>query len=259
MNNLKNIKIIIAYDGSNYAGWQRQQDKNTIQGTIEDTIKKVSGDEKIKLYGSGRTDAGVHALGQVANFFSKSSIPVDQWIFVLNHQLPPDIRIKYTQEVSPKFHARYSAKSKLYHYFVMDRHYGEKIFPARNIFLRNYCYFVNQQLDIKKMQEAADYLLGYHDFSALSCFNQKASKSKKNRTREIKRISIYRKGQFICFSLEANAFLYKMVRVIVGTLINFSMKKKQPIEILPLLKNRDSQQSGTVVPPCGLYLMKVNY
>ena len=259
MKDLKNIKIIIAYDGTNYYGWQRQKEKKTIQGFIEEAIKNLTGEKKIKLKGSGRTDAGVHAVGQVANFFTNTLLPVDRWPIALNHKLPGDIRIKHAEEVDKEFHARYDAKSKIYRYYVMNRGYAENIFSAKQVFFRNYCYFFNRQLDIGRMKKAANYLIGHHDFSALSCFNQGRSKLVKNKERKIKRISIWKKNHFICFSLEADAFLYKMVRIIIGTLMEFSINCRESEEIMQILKNKDSQESGKVLPPQGLYLMKVKY
>ena len=259
MNNLKNIKIIISYDGTNYFGWQKQKNKNTIQGTIEDTIKKIIGENEIKLNGSGRTDAGVHAIAQVANFATQNNLPIEKWPIVLNYHLPGDIRIKHAKEVNINFHARYSAKSKLYKYYVMNRFYKENIISSKHIFLRNYCYFLNNRLDIYRMKEVAKYLIGCHDFSSLSCLNKKKDERKKNKKRTISKININRKQQLVCFSIEADAFLYKMVRIIIGTLIDFSIKKRKPEEIIQILKNKDNQTSGKVVPPQGLYLVKVNY
>ncbi len=259
MDDSKNIKIIIAYDGTNYCGWQRQKNKKTIQGIIEDTIRSLTGEKGIKLNGSGRTDSGVHAVGQVANFVTKKSIPVEKWPIALNYKLPGDIRIKHAERVNMEFHARYDAKSKIYRYYVMNRSYGENTFSAKHVFLRNYFYFFNRQLDIEKMVKVANYLTGYHDFSALSCLNQKPNKAVKNKERKIKKISIIKRNQLICFSLEANAFLYKMVRIIIGTLIDFSINHREPEEIMQILKSRDSQKSGKVLPAHGLYLMKVKY
>jgi tRNA pseudouridine38-40 synthase len=260
MKNLKNIKLIIAYDGTNYFGWQRQKYKKNIQGTIENTIRKLTGEKEIILNGSGRTDAGVHAIGQVANFVTKSSIPIDKWPIILNHQLPRDIRIKYAKRVNIDFHARYCAKSKIYKYFVMNKLFGEgENTSAKYIFLRNYCYFFNQYLDIRKMRAVSNYLIGCHDFSALSCINQKKGEPAKNKLRKIKKISITNNKQLICFSFEADAFLYKMVRVIIGTLIDFSIHQREPEEMITILENKDSQRSGKVIPAHGLYLVKVQY
>src|SRR6056297_1465333 len=213
MNNLKNIKIIISYDGTNYFGWQKQKNKKTIQGTIENTIRKITGENEIKLNGSGRTDAGVHAIGQVANFVTQNNLPIEKWPIVLNYNLPGDIRIKNAKEVNITFHARYSAKSKLYKYYVMNRYYKENIISSKQVFLKNYCYFLNNKLDIDRMKEVAKYLIGCHDFSPLSCFNKKKGERKKNKKRTISKIDINKKKQMVCFSIEANAFLYKMVRI----------------------------------------------
>jgi tRNA pseudouridine38-40 synthase len=259
MNNLKNIKITISYDGTNYFGWQKQKNKKTIQGTIEDTISKIIGEDEIKLNGSGRTDAGVHAIGQVANFVTQNNLPIEKWPIVLNYNLPGDIRIKNAKEVNISFHARYSAKSKLYRYYIMNRLYKENIISSKQVFLKNYCYFLNNRLDIDRMKEVAKYLIGCHDFSSLSCLNKKKDERKKLKNRTIIKINIKKKKQLVCFSIEADAFLYKMVRIIIGTLIDFSINQRKPEEIIQILKNKDNQNSGKVVPPQGLYLVKVNY
>jgi tRNA pseudouridine38-40 synthase len=256
---LQNIRLTICYDGTDYSGWQRQKDKKTIQGIIEKAIRKVTGETDLKLYGSGRTDAGVHALGQVANFKTKSAIPIDRWPIILNNLLPQDIRIKFAKKVDNDFHARYDAKSKIYKYYVMNKLTKSQIFNAKDIFLSRYCYYVNDSLDIEKMKKTSEYLIGNHDFRALSCFNEKKNKLPKDRVRNIKYITIVKKGKLVSFTIEADAFLYKMARIIVGTLIDFSRNKREPEEIREILKNRDSQKSGKVVPASGLYLVKVKY
>lgn len=257
----KNIKIIIAYDGTNYFGWQKQKDKRTIQGIIEEKIRIIAGDRSIKINGSGRTDSGVHAIGQVANFHTSSNLPVDKWLTVLNNELPEDIRIIHARQVNDNFHARYSAKSKLYKYYVMT---GNSIgknnnYSLRYVFFKNYCYFLNKKLDIDRMNKTARYLVGYHDFSSLSCLNKKKSERKANRTRKIISLNIVKKNKLVCFSIEANAFLYKMVRIIVGTLIDFSVNEREPEEIVQIIKDKNNLKSGKVVPSNGLYLMKVRY
>ncbi|MDD3640689.1 MAG: tRNA pseudouridine(38-40) synthase TruA [Candidatus Caldatribacteriota bacterium] len=259
MENTKNIKLIIAYDGTNYYGWQKQKNRKTIQGTIEKVIRNITGENRIKLNGSGRTDAGVHAIGQVANFITKSSMPVNKWTLVLNHNLPGDIRVRKAQSVSMDFHARYSAKSKIYKYFIMNRSLFDTRFSSKVVFMRNYYYFLNKQLDIHRMIETSKYLYGYHDFSALSCLNKKKNDRRVNRLRTIKSINIKKNKQIVCFTIEADAFLYKMMRLIVGTLINFSMNKREPKEIINILEGKNNQKSGIVLPPNGLYLIKVRY
>ncbi len=259
MNLKKNIKMTIAYDGTNYSGWQRQKEKRSIQGTIESQIRKITGETQLKIYGSGRTDAGVHAFGQVANFFTEASIPIDKWSTILNQQLPGDIRILSARKVNITFHARYSAKSKIYHYYILNKLNRLENLSARDAFLKNYYYYYNKKLDINKLRKAAFFLTGYHDFSAFSCFNQGKGKMIENRIRNIKNISIMKKGELVSFSIEADAFLYKMVRMIIGTLMDFSSCQKKPEEMIKILKHKDSQKSGKVVPANGLYLMKVKY
>jgi tRNA pseudouridine38-40 synthase len=257
----KNIKIIIAYDGANYSGWQKQKNKKTIQGIIEEKIRIIAGDKSIKLHGSGRTDAGVHAIGQVANFKTSSDLPVDKWLPVLNNELPENIRIMSARQVAEKFHARYSAISKLYKYYVMTGNSVGKNYnySLRYVFLKNYCYFLNKELDVDRMNKTAKYLVGYHDFTSLSCLNKKKSQRKENRTRKVISLNITKKKKLVCFSIEANAFLYKMVRIIVGTLIDFSVNEREPEEIIKLIEVKNNLKSGKVVPANGLYLMKVRY
>jgi len=198
-------------------------------------------------------------LEQVGNFFTKATIPIDKWSLVLNNKLPEDIRIKYAKEVSHNFHSRYSAKSKIYCYVIMNDKGKNIASPVKKLFLRNYCIHIDKKLDIDRMKQAAKYLVGVHDFSALSCINKRGKQKIKNRIREIKRIEIEKKGPFIYFLFEANSFLYKMVRIIVGTLIDFSIKKRSPVEMMGILSKNDSQKSGVVMPPNGLYLIKVKY
>ncbi len=255
----KNIKLLICYDGTNYSGWQRQKNKETIQGIIEDRLKKVTGDKQIKLYGSGRTDAGVHAIGQTANFYTEHDLPVDKWTFVLNNKLPGDIKIKHAKIVNNEFHARFSAKSKIYKYYILNKNYGTSSYSAKRIFLNKYCYIYNKKLDIDRMKEVAQYLIGEHDFRALSCLNKKKNDRKENKERTIIKIDIQKNKEMLCFRIEANSFLYKMMRVIVGTLLDFSITKRNPKDILSLMKNKDCQKSGKVLPPNGLFLVKVKY
>ena len=259
MGILKNIKLTISYDGTDYAGWQRQANNKTIQGILEDTLRKITDEKRLKLYGSGRTDAGVHAIGQVANFKTTADIPVDKWAIILNNFLPSDIRIKFAKEVSDEFHSRYDARSRIYRYYIINKVRKSQIFKAKDLFLSRYCSFYNYPLEIEKMEETAKYLLGTHDFSALSCLNQRSGKLPDNKIRNIKKISITKKEPLIIFSIEANAFLYKMVRKIIGTLLDFSIKQYEPESILEILKNKNNQKSGKVIPPNGLYLMKVRY
>lgn len=259
MEETKNIKIVLAYDGTNYYGWQKQKNKQTVQGMIEDSIKKFTGNNKIKLNGSGRTDAGVHAIGQVANFKTNHKLPINKWPIVLNNILPDDIRIRDAIEVNMDFHARYSAISKVYRYCILYRDYEKENNFLKEVFLKNYFNIFTKKLDIARMRKTAEYLIGLHDFSALSCYNKKRGEKEKTRKRNISKIDIKKKKNIVYFSIEANTFLYKMVRIIIGTLIDFSINKREPKEIKEILNARDNQKSGKVVSPQGLYLVKVKY
>ena len=259
MLRLKNIKLVITYDGTDYSGWQRQSNKKTVQGIIEDELRKITGEKGLKLYGSGRTDAGVHAIGQVANFKTMSNIPVPKISTILNNLLPSDIRIKYANEVFSNFHSRYNAKSRIYRYNIINRAKMPEIYTTKNLFLNRYCYFYYKTLDIDKMRETAQYLIGSNDLSAFSCTNQRNTGITKNKVRNIKNITITKKNQIIVFSVEADSFLYKMVRKIVGTLIEFSVTNRNPDDIIKIIKSGDNQNSGKVVPSNGLFLVKVRY
>ena len=260
MQQLKNIKLTIAYDGTDYAGWQRQKNKKTIQGIIEDTIRKLTDEKKLKLYAAGRTDAGVHALGQVANFKTSSGIPLEKWLVILNNLLPKDIRVILAEEAAQEFNSRFSARSRLYRYYILDESEKSEKYYEQEVFLGRYCYFQNSLLDLERIRKAAQHLVGVHDFSGLSCLNNaKKNQLFKNNIRNIKRFNIIKKNKVIIFSMEADAFLYKMARIIVGTLIKFSKEKREPEEILRILASKDSQKSGPAVPPNGLYLVAVKY
>lgn len=260
MKQLKNIKLTIAYDGTDYAGWQRQKNKKTIQGTIENTIRNISEEKELKLYAAGRTDAGVHALGQVANFKTNSGIPLEKWRVILNNLLPKDIRIISVEKVDKEFNSRFSARSRIYRYYILNESEKSKKYYEQKVFLGRYCYFQNSLLDLERIRKVAQYLVGAHDFSGLSCLNNpKNNYLTKNNVRNIKRFNIIKKNEIVIFSMEADAFLYKMARIIVGTLIKFSKEKREPEEILRILYSEDSQNSGPVVPPNGLYLATVKY
>jgi len=246
-----NIKLTIEYEGTKYYGWQRQKGLLSIQGILEEKISQIT-QEKITLNGSGRTDAGVHALGQVANFKTNSSIPLPELPFILNRMLPLDIRIKKAEKVDNNFHARYSAVSKIYHYYVLNSNQNNNYLP---IFLRNYVYCVYKNLNLEEMKKAGKYLQGEHDFTSFACSGSRISKWE----RTLKDINITRKGDIFCFHLEADAFLYKMVRTIVGTLLAVGQGNISYLEIKKILEAKNRKMAGKTVPAKGLFLMKVNY
>ena len=246
-----NIKLTIEYEGTRYYGWQKQKNLLSIQGILEEKISQIT-QEKITLNGSGRTDAGVHALGQVANFKTNSSIPWMELPLILNRMLPLDIRIKKAEMVNDNFHARYSAVSKIYHYYVLNSNLNNNYL---SIFLRNYVYCVYKKINLEEMKKASKFLQGEHDFRSFACSGSRIGNWKRN----IKDISIIKKGNIFCFCLEADAFLYKMVRTIVGTLLEVGKGKINYLEIKKILEAKNRKMAGKTVPAKGLFLMKVKY
>ena len=243
---MNNIKLVIEYDGTNYAGWQQQKKEKTVQETLKIAIEKVV-NEKITLHGAGRTDAGTHALGQVANFKTKSTIPTRKLVQAINFYLPKDIVVKSIKKVSEKFHSQYSTKSKIYRYTILNNNIGSAI-------NRNFCYHYNGDLNIEKMQKASKTLIGRHDFSVF-----KSKSDNKNNIRTIKRLEIKKKGKYLLFTIEADGFLYKMVRSIVGTLLGVGREKMTIKEFKRVLKSRSRPLAGATVPARGLCLLRVKY
>ena len=247
---MRNFKIEVEYDGTNYFGWQLQNggSSKTIQGTIEKAIRKVISKEKPRLTASGRTDSGVHAQAQIANFKTRSKIESKQLQNALNTLLPKDIRIRQIQEVDINFHARFDAKSKLYSYTIIN----DKIDSA---FLHPYTTLIKYNLDIRMMKKASKILLGRHDFRSF----QAADKKDRHSVRKIKRLDIKKENKLITVYIEANGFLYKMVRNIVGTLIDVGRGRISPEDVKTILKAKDRSFAGVCAPAKGLKLLKVYY
>ena len=244
---MRNIKLIIEYDVTNYWGWQTQESFPSIQEEIEKALHKVTG-EKTVLYGSGRTDAKVHALGHVANFRTESTIPGERFKYALNIELPEDIKIISSQEVPMDFHARFSATHKRYVYRIYN---GE---PERPL-LRNYTCHVRYPLDVELMREAARYFVGTHDFKS---FRGRRS-SIKSSVRTDYSIDIERNGEIIEIAVEGNSFLRNMVRIIAGTLIEVGAGQRDKEEIPEMIQDRDRRSAGRTAPAQGLFLEKVYY
>lgn len=244
---MKNIKIVIEYDGTRYCGWQRQKNGVSIQETIEKAIEKVTG-EKIEIIGSSRTDAGVHAKGQVANFLTSSTVPPEKICYAINSFLPDDIVILSSQEVPLDFHSRYSSKGKKYSYTILNR----KIPSA---LLKNYSAHIPYELNIEDMIRASKYFLGEHDFSAF----KSTGSSVKGNVRTIKRLELIKDEDIIKMFIEANGFLYNMVRIIAGTLIEVGKGRIKPDDIPFILDSRDRKKAGPTAPAQGLCLEKVYY
>jgi len=246
----RNIKLTMAYDGTDFCGFQRQaQGERTVQGVLEKALFRLTGEfDTLRLTAAGRTDARVHALGQVANFFTKSRIPVDRWVDALNSNLPPDVAILEAQEVSLDFHARYAAKKKTYHYRI----YRE---TRQDVFLRNYTLYYPYKLENKQMQEAAGILVGEHNFQAFTA----SGSSVKNHVRNLTKLEVSEVGAEVRIIVEADGFLYKMARNIVGTLLLVGETKLTPAAVEEILKCGRREKAGPTAPPHGLFLVKVEY
>jgi len=246
--NMRNFKMVVEYDGSAYRGWQRQKNGVSIQQVLEEAIKKITG-QKVSVIGSGRTDAGVHALNQVASFRCATKLPVNNIYRGMNSVLPEDIVVKEMEEVPFEFHAQRDVKSKIYVYKICN----QKLRPALG---RNYSWFVRFDLDLAKMRQAAKYLIGTHDFS---CFCATGT-DVLDRVRTLKKIEI-KNGQEgnIEIIVEAKGFLKYMVRNIIGTLVEVGRGKREPEEMKRIIDSRDRKIAGATAPAHGLFLMEVKY
>lgn len=245
---MRNIKIILQYEGTRYQGWQKQEStENTVQGKLEVLLTKMCG-RKVEVDGSGRTDAGVHALGQVANFHIDSELTVGQIMKYMNTYLPEDIAVIEAKEVADRFHSRLNAKGKTYRYRVINS-------EIPHIFDRRYVYILPEELDIKAMKEAAGYFIGTHDFKAFTS----AKRSKKSTVRTIEELAIEKNGDEIDFTFKGNGFLYHMVRIMTGTLLEVGLHKREAVQVRSLLSEGTREDAGMLVPAKGLTLVEVRY
>ena len=246
---MPNICLTIAYDGTDYSGWQLQKNSKTIQGEIEKALKRILR-EKVKLISSGRTDSGVHAKAQIVNFNTTKNIPLRKIQSALNSNLPKSISVNKVKEVHSEFHAQFKAKSKLYRYTILNS-------ESDDPFLRRYYYKVPFILDVSKMKKASKALLGKHDFKA---FQKKKGRSKiKDTVRNITKIAIFKKKNFIYINIEADGFLHNMVRNIVGTLIEVGRGYFHPEKMKKILLSKRRETAGPTAPAKGLSLIKVKY
>lgn len=245
-----NYKMIIQYDGTRYDGWQRQGNTgNTIQGKLESVLSRMAG-SPVEIQGAGRTDAGVHAYGQTASFKLNKAFAEDEIRDYLNHYLPEDIEVLSVVQVDERFHARLSAVRKTYLYRIGTG-------SGKHVFDRKYMYRYEGTLDVRAMQEAARHLRGTHDFKSF-CANRRMKKSTV-RTLHAIRIDVDEKESIIRFLFIGDGFLYNMVRIMVGTLIEVGQGRRKPDEICDLLAAEDRQQAGFTAPPQGLALVNVEY
>ncbi len=244
---MKRILLTIEYDGTGYCGWQKQPNQKTVQGEIEDAILRSIG-ERVEIFGSGRTDAGVHGLNQTAHFDLKAPVPISKMAEVLNNALPSDISIKKAVIVDDDFHARFSIKKKQYLYKI----YNSK---DKDVFLANRAAWIKKELDIDKMREAAQMLVGTHDFHGYCSANT----SVENFVRTIYEINLEKVDDFILISVTGSGFLYNMVRIIVGTLVDYALDKISKEDIETALSQGLRCHSGQTMPACGLYLKETFY
>ena len=245
---MQNFKLTIEYDGSAYCGWQRQADDPTLQGTIETALATMTG-QPITLIGSGRTDAGVHAYGQVASFSCATRLTPEMFQKGLNSLLPRDIVITDCCAVAAKFHARFDVQSKVYHYRILNR-------PLPAAIGRLYAWHVPYPLDLDAMQRACRHLVGTHDFKAF----QGAGSPRPHTTRQVFQADLIPEpGDGLTFVIEGNGFLKFMVRNIVGTLVQVGQGKMAADDVLNILLSRDRRRAGITAPAHGLFLMQVKY
>ncbi len=244
---MKRVGMIIAYDGTNYCGWQIQPNGITIQGVLNETLSKLLG-EKIEVKGASRTDAGVHALGNVAVFDTNARMPAGKISFALNQFLPEDIRIQLSEEVEPDFHPRYCDSEKTYEYRILNR-----TFPIPTE--RLYSYFYHYALDTEKMREATSYLIGQHDFASFCG----AGAQVKSTVRTITAMSVERDGDMVTIRVSGTGFLYNMVRIIAGTLIEIGNGQYPPERMKDILDAKDRAYAGPTAPAHGLTLIGIRY
>lgn len=241
------IALGIEYDGSAFSGWQLQDDARTVQGCVEAALSKVA-DHPVRVTCAGRTDAGVHGIGQVVHFDSEAARSMRSWMFGANANLPKQISVTWAQQVAGDFHARFSAMRRRYRYVILTR-------PVRPTFLAGRVSWDYRPLDVRRMAEAGAYLLGEHDFSsyrALAC-------QAKSPVRTVYRLDVTRQGELIFIDIEANAFLHHMVRNIAGVLMAVGAGEREPVWAREVLEMRDRTLGGVTAPPYGLYLMEVGY
>ena len=244
---MKRVFLKVAYDGTNYCGWQIQDNGITIEEVINEKLSELLG-EDITVIGASRTDSGVHALGNVAVFDTDTRIPAEKISFALNQRLPEDIRIQESKEVAADFHPRYCDTRKTYEYRILNRTFDD---PTTRLYT-HFCYF---KLDVEKMKQAASYLVGEHDFKSFSSARGQA----KTTVRTIYYLNIEKNSDIITIQINGNGFLYNMVRIIVGTLLKVGMGIYPPEHVKEILDAKDRSMSGPKAPAKGLTLVEIEY
>jgi len=244
---MRNIKLVIEYDGKKFGGWQKQPTKLNIQGEIEEAIKEITG-EQVELTASGRTDAGVHSLGQVANFKTNSKIDIQKFAFAINSKLKKSIVIKSAEEVEENFHARYNCKGKKYRYIINNSEQGTAIY-------RDLECHIPQKLNVDDMKSAIKYFEGEHDFKGFRA----SGTSSKSSVRIIYKAEVLQNEDKIIIELTGNGFMYNMVRIIAGTIVDVGLGKIKAEQIPDIINSKDRTKAGKTLPAHGLYLVEVYY
>ncbi len=244
---MKRVMLVVAYDGTNYCGWQIQANGITVQEELNRCLLKLL-KEPIQTVGASRTDAGVHALGNVAVFDTAARMPAEKISYALNTYLPEDIRIQYSAEVAADFHPRYCESEKTYEYRILNRRFP---LPTQRL----YTYFYHYKLDVEKMREGASFLVGRHDFASFCGANAQV----KSTVREVTGIDIEKKDDVITIQVRGRGFLYNMVRIIAGTLIEIGNEQYPPEKMGEILRACDRQQAGPTAPACGLTLKEIKF
>lgn len=244
---MRRLRCVVGYDGTDYSGFQVQPDQTTIQGEIEAALERITGEE-IQIHGSGRTDAGVHARGQVIHFDTNSHIPMDKWRFVLNNQLPDAIVIRSVEEAPESFHARFDVQVKEYRYCIDNG-------PVADVFRHRYADHIRFPLDVEAMQQAARHLVGKHDFTSFCS----AKTFVEDKVRTVYGLTVERRGDEVWVTCRGNGFLYNMVRIIVGTLVEVGQGKRTAEELADILAACDRERAGKTAPAKGLTMWEVVY
>lgn len=244
---VKRVMLTVAYDGTNYHGWQIQPNGETIEGILNRCLSELL-KEEIAVTGASRTDSGVHAMGNIAVFDTDSPIPADKIAYAVNHRLPEDIRIQKSEEVAPEFHPRHAASCKTYEYRIYCATFP---MPMRRL----YTHFTYVPMDVEKMRQAAGYLVGKHDFKSFCSIGAQVETT----VREIESLDVLEEGREIVIRVTGRGFLYNMVRIIAGTLMEVGRGYILPEETERILAAQDRHTAGPTAPACGLTLMKITY
>jgi tRNA pseudouridine38-40 synthase len=244
---MRNVKLTVSYDGSDFTGWQTQPGYRTVQETLESAIAALTG-EKARVNASGRTDAGVHAVGQVVNFYTNSQHPSDVLVRAINAHLPADVVVRDVVDVPEAFDANRDAVRKLYRYVIHDG-------PVPDPFMRRYCFHTRHRLDAAAMRRAAEPLQGRHDFRSF----ESDWPNRMSSVRTVTHLAVNRVGDWVWLDVEADGFLYNMVRAIAGTLVNVGRGYWPESQVAEIMRAEDRREAGPTAPPQGLFLMRVTY